>query len=105
MMEQDRIDAIGRQIATQARVNVDPAISTATLARADFDAMVEAMRKARAVLKTYEAWEADLILHGDWSNEFVRMNAGQHEEMLRLQNVRLDALINVDAALTKVATL
>jgi hypothetical protein len=38
--------------------------------------------------QAYEAWEADLIMNGDWSGEFVRMNKEQHDRLLELQTVR-----------------
>lgn len=47
-----------------------------------------------AVAKAYEAWEADLILNGDWSGACVKMTQEQHDRMIELQTMR-------NAAITK----
>lgn len=44
-------------------------------------------------IKQHEAWEADLIMNGDWSNEMPRLTQHQYDEMLRLQGLR-NAIIN-----------
>lgn len=41
-----------------------------------------------ALAHAYEAWEADLILNGDWSGSCVRMTQTQHDRMLELQAMR-----------------
>jgi hypothetical protein len=43
-------------------------------------------------LRGYEAWEADLILTGDWKSEFPRMTAAQYDKMIELQTKRNEAL-------------
>jgi hypothetical protein len=50
-----------------------------------------------AVLKAYEAWEASLILAGDWSNELPRMTQAQFDELLETQTMRNAALAKVSA--------
>lgn len=46
-----------------------------------------------ALAKGYEAFEADLILNGDWMlNNTVRMTQAQHDWMIRLQTQRNAAL-------------
>jgi hypothetical protein len=42
----------------------------------------------RDVLLAYEAWEADLIMNGDWSCECVRITQAQHDRMLEIQAMR-----------------
>ena len=51
-------------------------------------ALVTAAPDLLAVALAYEEWEADLILDGDWSGDFVRMKAKQHDRMLELQAMR-----------------
>ena len=51
-----------------------------------------ALEKAEMALKAYEAWEADLILTGDWKGEGVAMNQHQHDAMMEAQSLRNKAL-------------
>ncbi len=44
-------------------------------------------------IEQHEAWEADLIMNGDWSNEMPRLTHRQYDEMLRLQGLR-NAIMN-----------
>lgn len=54
--------------------------------------LVEHTKQLREVAKAYEAWEADLILNGDWSGECVRMTQAQHDRMMEIQAMRNAAL-------------
>ncbi len=57
----------------------------AVLCESGHKELVEALRE-------YEAWEADLILTGDWKSEFPRMTAAQYDKMIELQTKRNEAL-------------
>lgn len=41
-----------------------------------------------ALARAYEAWEADLVLNGDWSGSCVRMTQSQHDRMIEIQAMR-----------------
>lgn len=78
--------------------NAAPALITAIEARDATIALLSAqVEEGRNVLSAYEAWEADLIINGDWSGEFVRMNHAQHERMLEIQGMRNAVLAKLAA--------
>ncbi|QRY69155.1 hypothetical protein JVX98_13100 [Ensifer sp. PDNC004] len=60
----------------------DAALSTTKPAQGD----------AIDVLRGYEAWEADLILNGDWSDGCLRLSHEQHDALIELQTKRNAAL-------------
>ncbi len=45
-----------------------------------------------AVARAYEAWEADVILNGDWSRETVRLTQAHHDRLIEIQAMRNAAL-------------
>lgn len=59
---------------------------------AERDAAEDRCSKAVSVARAYEAWEADLILNGDWSNELPRMTQAQYDRLLEIQAMRNAAL-------------
>lgn len=59
----------------------------------------EALARAMDLLQAYEAWEADLILTGDWADRYVRMKEHHHEKMLELQQNRNDAIYAIKEAM------
>lgn len=52
----------------------------------------EENERLREVLKAYEAWEADLILTGDWSASTVRLKQSHHDRLIEIQAMRNAAL-------------
>lgn len=48
--------------------------------------------KLTSLLNDYEAWEADLVLHADWSAETPRLTQRQLDRMMKLQAARNMAL-------------
>ncbi len=54
--------------------------------------LVSAAPDLLAVAKAYEAWEADVILNGDWSNATVRLTQAQHDALIEIQTLRNAAL-------------
>lgn len=59
---------------------------------AERDAAEGRYANASAVCRAYEAWEADLILNADWSNELPRMTQAQYDRLLEIQAMRNAAL-------------
>ncbi|MGF7178393.1 hypothetical protein [Azospirillum doebereinerae] len=56
--------------------------------------------KLTSLLRDYEAWEADLVLNADWSNETPRLTQPQLDRLLRLQAARNMALRPALVAMT-----
>lgn len=56
------------------------------------DALLEEIQSLRDVLRAYEAWEADLILNGDWSSATVRLKQEHHDRLIEIQAMRNTAL-------------
>ncbi|WP_395454737.1 hypothetical protein ACHMW5_13605 [Azospirillum melinis] len=54
--------------------------------------LIAAAPDLAAAARAYEAWEADLILNGDWSNELPRMTQAQYDRLLEIQAMRNAAL-------------
>lgn len=48
--------------------------------------------------KAQEAWEADMIINGDWSNEMPRLTQAQYDRMIELQEVRRAAISKAKGA-------
>lgn len=44
------------------------------------------------VLKGYEAWEGDIVLNGDWSDDFPKLTEPQYDRLMELQAMRNSAL-------------
>lgn len=62
-------------------------------------ATVEALmdlRDERALLREYEAWEADVVLNGDWSAATVRLTQEQHDWLTQISIRRNKLLGNID---------
>lgn len=57
--------------------------------------MATEIQRLWELAKAYEAWEADLIVNGDWSGECVQMTQAQHDRMMELQAMRNEALLRV----------
>lgn len=49
-----------------------------------------------AVLRAYEAWEADLILNADWRNETPRLTQAQYGRLMEIQAMRNATLGKAD---------
>lgn len=60
--------------------------------------MQSALVRALDLLQAHEAWEADLILTGDWADRYVRMKEHHHEKMLELQQNRNDVIAVINEA-------
>ena len=63
------------------------------------------LRQLREVCKDYEAWEADVILNGDWSQSTVRLTQGQHDRIVAIAAKRNAALAGKDRASTGETTM
>jgi len=50
-------------------------------------------------LKAHEAWEADLILNGDWSSGTCRLTQNQHDKLSDVQDLRNEAIKEAEGRL------
>jgi hypothetical protein len=48
-------------------------------------------------LKGYEEWEADIVMNGDWSDDFPKLTEAQYDRMMELQEMRNAALSAAEA--------
>jgi hypothetical protein len=58
--------------------------------------VVSALPEFHEVLKAYEAWEASLILEGNWSNGLPKMTREQFDRLLEIQDMRNVAFAKAD---------
>lgn len=58
-----------------------------------------------AVLREYEAWEADVIMNADWSEETPRLKRAQWDWLVDIQGKRNAALSSPDAAQQRIREL
>jgi hypothetical protein len=88
-----RLHGVAGGIANEASLDAAKAA-----AQADYTARVLAMLDLDAVqaafiaLKAYEAWEADMILNGDWANGTLRYRDKDHDTLIEVQALRNAAL-------------
>jgi hypothetical protein len=54
--------------------------------------LCEIAKRLQEVAKGYEAWEADIVLDGDWTMATPFLTSGQFDRMLELQRMRNAAL-------------
>lgn len=54
--------------------------------------LISAAPDLLALARGYEAWEADLIVNGEWSGSCVRMTQEQHDRLVELQAMRNAAI-------------
>ena len=50
------------------------------------------IERLEEVLKAYEAWEADLLLNGNWSQGTVHLRQEQQDRLIEIQHMRNAAL-------------
>jgi predicted nucleic acid-binding protein len=81
-----------------ASLRIAKSIRDIPLPEATPDPRDAALARALDLLRAYEAWEADLILTGNWSDLYVRMKEHHHYKMLKLQHYRNEAIAAINEA-------